>query len=140
MSIPSDERNASEEVAYSDPVFFEGSYDDLLRHEDEHKGKVVYVSGTVQIVNESNKGYDLQVWSTSSLQMDTQFSLYSNYPDRLLSGDSVSGYGIYYGICAENRIGDPITCFTNVKLETIDFRTASDDLCDDPIAKQFGLC
>ncbi len=115
----------------------------MIRYKDEHKGKLAYVSGTVTAVNESHQGYDVQVWSTPTLQMNTQFSAYLSYPERLLSGDRVSGYGIYDGICGQSIVGDPYACFTNVKLETVDFRTTSDDfddLCDDPIAMRFGLC
>jgi hypothetical protein len=122
-------------------IIFDGSYEDLLRHEDDHIGKIVKVSGYVQQVYETSEGYNTNVWSTRWLQMGTEYSQYLDYPIRLLSGDIVSGYGVYQGICGESVAGDPYTCFKDVNLQSIDFGTESDyDICDEEIAIRLKLC
>lgn len=122
----------------SEPIIFSGSYDDLLRHEDEHKNKIVKFSGIVMSAEKTPNGYDITISNKFILDAN-EFYLIHNYHDRLLTDDEVSGYGTYFGICAQSHLS-PFTCFKDVKLESIDFRTQTDGVCDDPIALKFGLC
>ncbi len=123
-----------------EPIIFSGSYDDLLRNEDKHKNEIVKFSGYVLSTQKTFDGYDINVRNTYNLEFGSKYYLIHNYPDRLLPDDGVSGYGTYYGICAESIAGDPYACFKDVKLTNIDFNLLPNDPCDDLIAKQFALC
>ena len=83
------------------------------------------------------------MWDTCSGLDANKHHILSQYPERLLQGDLIQGYGTYFGICTENRIGDPYTCFKNVKLLGYDFETfPKNGVCavNDKIAEKLGFC
>ena len=126
-----------------EPVFFIGTYDDLLRNESNHLGKIVKIEGCVFTSDNFSDLYQITMWDTCSGLDANKHHILSQYPERLLQGDLIQGYGTYFGICTENRIGDPYTCFKNVKLLGYDFETfPKNGVCavNDKIAEKLGFC
>jgi|LWDU01.1.fsa_nt_gi hypothetical protein len=121
------------------PKIFTGTYEDLLRHESEHVGKIVAIEGYVSSVDKSNDIYAIWITNTLESLYATEFSAIV-YHERLLSGDKIIGYGTYAGICTENRIGDPFTCYKDARLLNYDFEVMYDGTCSNYIATKLSLC
>jgi hypothetical protein len=122
-------------------IIFTGTYEDLLRHENEHVGKIAVIQGYVTKVDSNNGKYYFEVYGATNSGMERHYV--QGYAERLLRDDFIFGYGTYTGICTEDRRGDPFTCFSNVRLFAYDFDNASNGdygVCTDPIATKFSLC
>jgi len=137
----SDEPTKNISTDTKQPIIFTGTYEDLLRHENEHVGKIAVIQGYVTTVDSNNGKYSLEVYGATNSGMERHYV--QGYTERLLRDDFILGYGTYTGICTENRMGDPFTCFNNVRLFGYDFDNASNGdygICTDQIATKFSLC
>ncbi len=126
-----------------EPEIFDGDYEDLLRHESDHLGKIVKIAGCVSRTDAYSGLYQISMWDACSSFNAQKYHILSKYSERLLKGDLIQGYGTYYGICTESGIGDPYTCFTNVKLLGYDFETfPKNGVCavNDKTAEKLGFC
>jgi len=146
MVTPSEQKYVSDEVAV--PIFFNGTYDELLIHEGEHKGKIVKLSGIatrVQPILAGGSfdpviaGYNVYVQSDSEIWDKTIFFKINNYDRKILRTENITGYATFTGICPKSTDSAPLICFNDLKLTGYDFQVL-DDRCDDLIAMQVGLC
>ena len=141
--IGSDESTKNISTDTKQPVIFTGTHEDLLRHEYDHVGKIVSIQGYVTQTDASSGKYYFGATNSRDSLWATEYYYIQGYSERLLRGDYIMGYGTYTGICTENRIGDPFTCFSNVRLFGHDFDNASNGdygICTDEIATKFSLC
>ena len=149
MVTPSDE--VSEQRSESDEVdvhiIFDGTYDELLTQEDGHKRKIVKLSGiTTRIqplvaggIDPIIVGYNVYVQSDSEILDKTIFFKINNYDRKIPSSENITGYATFTGICPKSSDSAPMICFNDLKLTGYDFQVL-DDICNDFIARQIGLC